>query len=652
MKKLYISFIAFICLSISVMAQEKSKKELKGDKYAFNYSYDEAIIKYNHTKNLSIEGQRKLAEAYNKTGQEDKAELIYAKIVTASTGVIAEDYLNYSMLLKSNGKYSDANVQMDKFAALKPADLRAKEYVANKGNLANLMNDKGDYKLATMDINSSAQDFAPIFYKDQIVFASTRAKMKMIKRTYNLNGLPFLDMYVSSVENEQLKKPKNFDKGLNTKLHDGPASFNKDGTLIAFTRNHLHDKSKDKVVELQIFLSNYLDGKWSDAIPFSQNNPAYNVGHPSLSDDGKTMYFSSDMPGGFGGVDIYKTTQNSQGEWSKAVNLGDKINTEGDELFPFVDEVSGTLFFSSNGRFGLGGQDIFMAKINKEDFSQVHNAGAPLNTQYDDFAAIANGTTKKGYFSSNRTGGMGSDDIYGVEFLKGLDAIKRIEGIAMDKNGIAISNTFITLRDEQGKVLDTITTGDSATYSFIVDTDKNFELTGKKEKYTDGKNTASTFGEELIVKANVTLLTKKEVIAKKIETETETDLGKIAELKTIYFDLDKFNLRPDAITELDKIIVIMNDHPTMVVKLSSYTDCRESKEYNQILSDKRAKTSASYIEKRITNPERITAKGYGETNLTNDCSCDGKVLSDCSEEEHQKNRRTEFTIVRVTSKQK
>ncbi|MEO9257821.1 MAG: hypothetical protein ABI207_05525, partial [Crocinitomicaceae bacterium] len=336
MKKLYISFITLIFFNISVMAQEKSNKELKGDKYAFNYSYDDAIIKYTHTKNLSIEGQRKLAEAYNKTGQDDQAELVYAKIVTASSGVIEEDYLNYSMLLKSNGKYLDANVQMDKFVALKPTDLRAKDYVANKGNQANLMKDHGDYKLVSMDINSSAEDFAPAFYNDQIVFASTRSKMKMIKRTYNLNGLPFLDMYVSSIESEQLKKPKNFDKGLNTKLHDGPASFNKEGTIVAFTRNHLHDKSKDKVVELQIFLSNNTNGKWSDAIPFSQNNPAYNVGHPSLSNDGKTMYFSSDMPGGFGGVDIYKTTQNSQGEWSKAVNLGDKINTEGDELFPFV----------------------------------------------------------------------------------------------------------------------------------------------------------------------------------------------------------------------------------------------------------------------------------------------------------------------------
>lgn len=638
--------LVFMCFSMTVNAQEKSRKETKGDAYSFNYSYDKAIEKYTGTKDLTLGGQRKLAEAYFKTGQYTEAEQVYAKIVIAPAGVMAEDHYKYAMLLKSGGKYAEAHQQLDQFATMQPTDFRAIDYIANKGNLSKLMKDNGDYQVVHLDINTKEQDFAPAFYKDQIVFASTKAKMKMIKRTYNLNGLAFLDMYVADVENDQLKNAKNFDKGLNTKLHDGPASFNQAGTLVAFTRNHSRDKSKDKVVELQIFTSSFSNGKWSEAVPFAHNNSAYNVGQPALSADGKTMYFVSDMPGGFGGTDLYKAIQDESGAWTHIENLGSEINTEGDEMFPFVDEVSGNLFFSSNGRFGLGGQDIFIATAKSYGFGNVQNAGSPLNTQYDDFSAIVNGNTQKGYFASNRTGGSGNDDIYGLTLLKVREIRKTIEGIAMDKNGNAIPGTFITLQDAQGNTMDTLTTKDDARYSFVVDSDKNFKLIGKKEKYNDGQNTVSTSGAEKIVKADLVLMTKKEVIAEKVKSETEKDLGKIAELKTIYFDLDKFNLRPDAVSELNKIVEIMNDHPTMKVALSSYTDCRESEKYNQVLSEKRAKTSAWYIKQRITNPERISAKGFGKANLVNDCYCDEKVTSDCSEEEHQKNRRTEFTITK------
>jgi outer membrane protein OmpA-like peptidoglycan-associated protein/tetratricopeptide (TPR) repeat protein len=650
MKKLIIPIIALLAIATNCVSQEKSRSELKGDKYAFKYSYNKAIESYTDAKELTPEGQRKLAESYCKMEQDDKAEATYAKLIKSSKGVIAEDYYNYAMILKSMGKYDEANKSMDNFSDQKPADLRAKDYEAHKSELPSLLKDDGKYKLLHLDANTNAQDFGTSYYKDKIVFASTRSKNKMFRKKYNLNGKPFLNMYVSDVDGEQLKKPEIFEKDLDSKMHDGPASFNKDGSFMAFTRNHSNDKSKDLIVELQILFSTYKDGDWSKPEAFAYNNDAYSVGHPALSADGNTMYFVSDMPGGFGGTDIYKTTKAEKGEWTKPENLGDKINTEGDELFPFFEENTGTLLFSSNGRFGLGEQDIFISTVSGSGFSNVHNAGAPLNTQYDDFAGIVNGKTNKGYFSSNRVGGSGDDDLYSVEFLKGLEERKRIEGIAKDKNGTAIPKTFITLYDDKGNTIDTVTTKDDAAYSFFADSDKNFKLIGKKEKYTDGENTASTFGKEAAVTADVILLTKQEVIAKKIETDT--DLGKIVELKPIYFDLDKFNLRPDAVTELDKIVKIMNEYPKMIVELGSYTDCRETKEYNQILSDKRAKTSAWYIKKRISNPDRVSGKGYGETKLVNGCSCDGNVVSDCSEEEHQKNRRSEFTIIKPAAAKK
>jgi len=290
--------------------------------------------------------------------------------------------------------------------------------------------------------------------------------------------------------------------------------------------------------------------------------------------------------------------------------------------------------------------DIFMCSVNGSEIGHSQNAGFPLNTQYDDFAAIANGKITNGYFSSNRNGSNGDDDIYAVDFLKMPEVGKKISGIAKTNDGSIIPKTFITLFDDKGKVIDSITTADDAAFTFLVDADKQFKLIGKKENFIDGVTLTNTLSKDIIVKADVILSTKKEVIAAKIVVGA--DLGKILEFKPdrIYFDLNKYNLRPDAKVELDYIVGIMNEYPNMVVELRANTDCRASMEYNQILSDNRAKVSAWYIKKRITNPDRIYGKGYGETRLVNDCTCEGKVISHCTEEEHQKNRRTEFIIVK------
>ena len=418
MKKIFIPLIILIGISININAQEKSRKELKGDKLTFNYSYDKAIEKYAHTKDLSIDGQRKLAESYHNMGRNTEAEQVYSKLIASAQGVIPEDYYNYSMVLKINGKYDEANIWMDKFLKLKPEDLRAKSYAANKVELANLLKDDGKYKIENLNVNTDAADFGACYYKNNIVFASTREKPKMIVRKYNWNGKPFWDMYISEVEEGKLKTPKQFDKGLNKKLHDGPACFSNDGNFMAFTRNHYKDKSKDKVVELQIWFSNLKDEKWSTPEPFVLNSYEYSVGQPCLTADGKTMYFTSDMPGGFGGADIYRISKDGKGEWGKPENLGYRINTEGDEMYPFFEENREVLFFSSNGRFGLGGLDIFICALEDYGFGQIINAGFPLNTQYDDFAMILDRKLDKGYFTSDRTGGSGSDDIYSVDLLK------------------------------------------------------------------------------------------------------------------------------------------------------------------------------------------------------------------------------------------
>lgn len=645
MKNIIIPILLFISLSIHSFAQEKSRQELSGDKFAFKYSFDKAIVSYNQAKQLTPEGQRHLADAYHQLDQDIDSEIAYAKLLSLKDGILPEDYFHYSKVLKANGKYEEAFACMDKFAELKPNDLRVKDYKAHKADLAELLKDDGKYKLANISINTDADDFGACYLKNSIVFASTRAVAKMIKRSSNWNGKPYLNMYVSEVSDNQLKKPEIFNKGLDGKLHDGPASFNKEGTYIAFTRNNYNDKSKDKVVELQIYFSSYLDGKWSEPMPFIFNNETYSVGHPCLTADGSTMYFTSDMPGGFGGADIYRSIKNAKGEWATPENLGDKINTEGDETFPFFEELNGRLLFVSDGRFGLGGTDIFIANLNGSSFDNAVNAGSPLNTRYDDFAVIADGKTNKGYFSSNRVDGNGGDDIYTVDFLKWTNNDKKLKGIAKDVNGNRVPYAFITLLDEKGKMIDTLSTKNDAAYTFTVSTNKQFKLVGKHEGYINGESDANTMGKELIVVSDVLLLKKEpETIDDKIKDGA--DLGKIVEFNNIYFDLDKYKIRSDAEPELKKIIKIMNEYPKMTVELGSHTDCRETKTYNQLLSNKRAKASVDYIRKGITKPERITGKGYGKSKLINDCSCDGEVLSTCSEDEHQKNRRTEFIILK------
>jgi outer membrane protein OmpA-like peptidoglycan-associated protein len=631
---------------------EKSSKEIKGDKFAFRYSFDKAIISYSNTKELTPEGQRKLAESYHNMNQNIESEESYAKLISKQTGVVPDDYYNYSAILKINGKYDESNKWMEKFGKLKPYDLRALDYKANKNEFEYLSGDIGRYKIENLNINTSNDDFGTSYYKDQIVFTSSETRVRMIKRRYNWNNEPFWSMYISEVDGNQLTKPKKTDSKFNGKMHDGPVSFSKDGSIMAFTRNNYKDKTKDKIVELQIYFSTNTEGKWSEPESFILNNGAYSVGHPCLSDNGQTMYFTSDMPGGFGGADIYRISKSENGSWGKAENMGNKINTEGDEMFPFYEETNNLLFFTSNGRFGLGGLDVFICPLNGTKTGSVYNAGSPLNTQYDDFSFIISESLKTGYLSSNRTGGSGRNDIYFVDILKPLEMGKKIEGIAKDSNNNPLAQTFITIFDENDEIIDTLTTTNDASFAFLVDSDKNYKLMGEKEEYNEGRNIANTFSNEFIVEADVILVKESVIVPETVEVvaeklPVETDHIEILEINpsNIYFDYGLYNIRPDAISEIDFIVKLMNDNPNMIVELGSHTDCRANDEFNQRLSERRAKSSVDYIKKRISKPERISGKGYGETQLVNKCKCKGDVVSECTEEQHQKNRRTEFIII-------
>jgi outer membrane protein OmpA-like peptidoglycan-associated protein len=641
-------------------AQLKSKNELKGDKDYFIYSFDDAIEIYSAEKQLSVDGQRKLAKSYYNMNKNTQSEEAYLKLLSMPGGNLPEDYYNYSMALRSDGKYTESAKWMDKFNAEKPEDLRAIDYEANKSKLDNLLKDNIKYNIKNLSINSDAEDFGMSYYKNKIVFASSRTNKVSPKTSYR-NGKPYLNIYIAEIDNDQLKNAEIFNKSFNGSMNEGPASFNREGTFMAFTKNEIDLTKKELIVNVEIYFSTYdkEKNKWSKPVPFILNNKEYSVGHPALSADGRTMYFTCNMPGGFGGADLYKVTKGDNGVWGNSENLGNTINTEGDEVFPFYQEKKGLLFFSSNGHFGLGGLDIFCSAMKGSVFGKAINMGSPLNTSSDDFSLIMDSTLARGYFSSNRSGGCGDDDMYSVNFLLN----KKITGHAIDKNENPLAATFITLLNNKGDVLDTLTTKSDGAFTFNVESDKNFKLTGEKEKYDEGSNAFSTFGQELLVKSDVILLVtvKKEEIAqaKKEEVapvkrektiaekiEINEDLGKIVGFNPIYFDFHEYKIRPFAEIELNKIVKILNEYPSMSLQLNSHTDCRSSNAYNQILSDKRAKASSDYIKKRIKNPGRIHAKGYGETRLINSCACDIVDTSNCSEEAHQENRRTEFIIIK------
>lgn len=726
-----IFFITLSFISLNVFAQ-KDNKERKADKLFNQYSFYSAIELYKKVDSLSLSGQRNLAMSYKNTNQIKSSVETFDNIVS-SAGAQSEDYFNYSSVLRLSGDYKKSEIWMSEFKKVSPNDKRAISYENEESKLPNMLKDEGRYRITHLNINTSYQEFGPAYYKDRIVFASTREGVKTIERRYNWNNMPFLDLYMADRSNDQLQNPQALNKPLNKKFHEGPASFNSDGNYMAFTRNNYEDKSKDGKIKLKIFFSSLnKQGEWDKEESFKLNNSEYSVGHPCLSGDGKTMYFSSDMPGGVGGVDVYRIEKKQDGSWGDPINLGTSINTEANEMFPYYREELGVIFFASNGHLGLGGLDVFVSPINGDGkFTKVLNAGAPLNTRFDDFGLIVNENMSKGYFSSNREGGSGDDDIYYFELLKPFSFGKTITGVAKDKNGNVLSGVLVSLTDASGDIFQTATTSKDGKYKFSVDPDKEFKLKGSLSEYLDGNNTANTKSTQdevvsyLIMEKDpglslyalvtdkktglplegvkITLIdnqTSKQtnfltpasgdlrqlLFDKKVNDKgsfnivmerqgyfTKTlmyettfhkpgqydihakldlsmdvevkDLSEMIQINPINFDLNKFNIRADAATELNKIIDVMNKYPNLVVELGSHTDCRATEKYNESLSDKRAKASANYIKAKVTNPERIYGKGYGESKLLNNCGCEGNVKSDCSEEEHAKNRRTEFKVI-------
>lgn len=730
--------LAIICsVSLSVFGQ--SGKLKKADNYFNRLSYAYAANLYEELIGSEVDSPKlksKLAYSYMKMDNNKKAVEYYSKMVESSEAK-PEDYYNYSYALKQVGNYSESDKWMSKYSNSVTADSRSKLFLGNTGYKSKIEKTAPFFALTNLDLNTSVADFGGYYNttQDYMYFITARKKRVFVRKEWSWDANRFLDMYKVPVSTDnKLGDVKRVSK-VNTKFHEGPLTFSPDGKTVYYTRNNVSKGKKrrdgQKIQNLKLYIADINEkGKWMNEREFPYNSKDYSVGHPTLTQDGKTMYLVSDKPGGVGGADIYKVAVVEDGTFGEMINLGNKINTEGQEMFPFIDS-EGRLFFSTDGHPGLGGLDVFVALFEGGNVGKIHNLGLPINSQYDDFAFNMSKDFKTGFLSSNRDGGKGNDDIYAVQLIRPFVFGVTIKGTAKDKKGEIVPFAKIDLKDDKGNIIETVRADGNGAYSFEGEYEKNYGLAGSKTDYFDGKNTASTFTDEQVVIADVilekdpglslyALITDKKTgfplegvqvylvdnmtdKSKKIITpitgdfrealfgkklndrgsynlilqkegyfsktvtyntlferpgqydiHTILDLGldpevkdlrELVQINPINFDLNKYNIRPDAAKELDKIVEVMNKYPNMVVELGAHTDCRASKAYNMKLSDNRAKASAEYIKKKITNPERIYGKGYGESRLLNECECEGNVKSDCSEEEHEKNRRTEFKVI-------
>lgn len=508
-----------------------------------------------------------------------------------------------------------------------------------------------NFTIKNLDVNTEYSDFGTTYISDSVaIYASTKKLYRTIrKRNWRQNDQPFLELYrgVLSPEGE-INDSENFSERINTRYHESNVAFTKDLKTVYFTSDNYNEKNKlkraregkdENWVLIQLYKATVSDnGEWRDITPMPFNNDNYQTGHPSLNSTEDKLYFTSDMPGGYGITDIYMVAINEDGTYGEPMNLGPQVNTEKREMFPFISNED-VLYFSSDGQENtLGALDIYATKKGSDNFySAPVNLGTPLNSAKDDFALVYRPGKKSGHFSSNREGGKGDDDIYYFEEIKPIfeeePCVQVAQGVVKDKkSGNLMPNTQVTLFKD-GEKAENITVGEDAAFSFVLDCESTYRVVASKEDYTEDSKEFETSSENsLELDLNLEL--------KPIEEFVELREKIMVNIGPIYFDLDKDFIRPDAAVELDIVVGVMNKYPGIIIEGGSHTDSRASNSYNDRLSARRAQSTVNYIIKKGIDSSRITARGYGENQLSNRCS-NGV---DCSEKEHQLNRRTEFVI--------
>lgn len=650
-KKLLLALTILMCSLGSFGHAQESKVESreerlvnKANKKYQNYSFSPAIDIYKRILDkgyTSADLLKKLGNSYYFNADYDEAAKIYKRLVTEyPKEVAAEYYFRYSQTLKSLGDYDDANAAMSKFIEMTSGDARAKAFKSETDYLDDIKKNSGRYELKPFAYNSAYSDFAPSFYKEGVIFSSDRDTGNLARYRHTWNSKDFLDLYKVDVDSASMNTVAKFGDKLNTRLHESTSITTKDGNTLYFTRNNFIEgkyvKDEEGVIRLKIFKATLKDGTWSDIQELPFNSDAFSVAHPALSKDEKTLYFASDMKGSLGESDIFKVAINEDGTYGTPENLGNTINTEARETFPFVTS-EGVLYMSSDGHPGLGGLDVFATKINDSYDNAIVNVGEPINSQMDDFTFIFNEESRKGYFASNRTEGQGADDIYAlVETIPlKLECEQQITGTVRDRisNEVLVGATVKVIDENNEEILSTITDSEG-NYSLTIDCYKGNFVRALTQGYVPS--------EEYLEKSD----SKPKIIDFYLERDEVTagfgdDLAKLLQLSTIYFDFDKYNIRKDSEVEVEKVIAAMEKYPSLKIKVNSHTDSRGKDAYNLLLSQKRAESTVNYMISKGIAKERLQGEGFGETKLINKCSNGVK----CSASDHELNRRSEFIIL-------
>lgn len=696
-----------------------------------NLNYTDAIplYKYYLVKRDSSNKDviRKLATSYRLTNQSDLAEPLFGKLTLKDSNW--SDIVNYAEMMMTNKKYDQVFRFVNRPEIAAKNDLRLLKISNSIKHMNDLVTtDTGNVRIALLPFNSEESDFCPAFYENGIIFSSTRMVSDFVQRNHTWTDKSFVNLFISSADDNFTTVTK-FAHKLKYKYNYGPATYNARYKTLYYTLNNPKKKSKTGYKNLRILSATYDENKkkWIKSNLFPFNSSDYACTHPTINPEGSKLYFSSDMPGGYGGMDIYVCTWKDS-LWSKPLNLGPRVNTAGEDLFPFIDRDS-LLFFASDGRGGLGGLDIYEFNL-RDTSANSENVGAPLNSYADDFGLIKYTNADKGFFSSSRGNYGIDDDIYSYKRLKpkgktiNVFVIDNSTGRLVDSSKLVVNseiyrtpnNYFLpdgkifslgvtpgktfsftaSAKGYQSNSIQALMNSEDSVYVIkllkekkgcivqgtITDRITNLKLDSAQVTIVNTQNSAEVFstftdasgfyrftGLQGGIKYNINV-TRKGYFAKEQGVSTvgstcvttkERDydylrdfplepiiLGKAIKIENIYFDLNKYNIRPDAAVELNKIVKLLNENPDIIIELSSHTDARGSDASNMTLSDNRAKSSAAYIIANGISAERITGKGYGESKLVNRCTNGVK----CSEKEHQQNRRTEFQVIGFLSDKK
>ncbi|MDV6169231.1 OmpA family protein [Flavobacterium sp. DG1-102-2] len=620
MKNLYIT-LGLVLATMAVSAQTKETE--RADKLYAKLDYIDAAKEYEKLEATPYV-YKQIAESYYNIFDSKNAVTWYAK--ATATQQEADIYYHYAQMLKAEGKYEEANVQMKKFASIAPSDQRAILFNQDPNYLPKLKSQTKLFDEKVLDINDDKYgSFGGVLADDNsFYFTSTR---NTARKKYGTNEQPFLDLYTSTYNaNGTFSEPTPV-SDLNTKWHDGPAALSPDGKTIYFNSESFNEKKqfeRDKDMNLklgQVFLyKSVKEGdKWGEAQLLPFNSKEWSTQNPSISADGKWLYFSSDRTGTIGGQDIWKVEVKGNNSYGEPVNLGNKINTEGKESFPFITSDN-KLYFSTDRPGGLGGLDVFVVDINKG--TEAKNVGAPVNTAKDDFAFSFNTSKNIGFFSSNRSG---VDKLYLATPVCGVEAAI----VVRDKStGKILSGARVAILDDRNNVIETRTSGADGKVEYSIDCNRAYTVQASVEGYVNGSfPIAKTNGGTVNVAADLDPI-------EKIVTE------EVITLNDIFFEFDKSNITKEGAFELDKAVEAMKKNPTMVVMVKAHTDSRGSDKYNMSLSNRRAKSTVQYIISKGIAKERISGQGYGESEPKVNCG------DNCTEEQHAQNRRSEFLIVK------